>query len=122
MLSLQNQHTLKPTNICISFFAAILLLSSCKHRPEQNQAVFPASVLDYRYENGQLEGLFAQADSLKYAQLYPEAIDAFLALSADQSLSKEDGYYLHNQLADLYLLRHDMEGAGQHVSVLQVNC
>lgn len=110
---------MKPTNICISFFAAILLLSSCKHRPEQNPAGFPASVLDYRYENGQLEGLFAQADSLKYAQLYPEAIQAFLALSAAPSLSKEDGYYLHNQLADLYLLRYKLDSAQQHISVLQ---
>lgn len=110
---------MKPTNICLSFFAAILLLYSCKHRPESNPAGFPASVLDYRYENGRLEGLFAQADSLKYAQLYPEAIDAFLALSADPSLSKEDGYYLHNQLADLYLLRYKLDSAQQHISVLQ---
>ncbi len=89
---------------------------SCNRQPPTG---FPASVLDARYASGRLEGVFARADSLKYALLYPEAIHSFLALAADSSLSKEDACYLHNQLAELYLLQYRLDNAEWHLSVVQ---
>ncbi|MBE2208121.1 MAG: CHAT domain-containing protein [Saprospiraceae bacterium] len=107
---------MKPTNVIFSFCAAVCLLLSCNR---QSPPDFPASVLDVRYASGRLEGVFAHADSLKYARQYTGATHAFLALAADAALSEEDACYLHNQLADLYLLQYKLDSSEWHLSVVQ---
>lgn len=87
---------------CFKFWPIIICLYLLQCSNKRSTHIFPEPIQDYIH-NDATHPLFYKADSLKYAQDYVRAADAFKKTLEQKSLSKGEHIYALNQLAFVHL-------------------